>query len=33
MIRTYVPLVPSHPVRLVADLVDFDFDQLGGWDH
>jgi hypothetical protein len=37
MIRTYVLLVPSHPVQLVADLladlVDFDFEQVGGWDH
>lgn len=24
MIRTYVLLVPSHPVQLVADLVDLD---------
>ena len=28
MIRTYVLLVPSHPVRLVADLVEFDLNDL-----
>jgi hypothetical protein len=32
MVRTYVSLVPSHPARLEADLVDFDF-ELGSWDR
>jgi hypothetical protein len=32
MIRTYVPLVPSHPVLLVADLVNFDIEP-GNWDR
>ena len=33
MIRTYVPLKPGHPFRLVANLVDFDFERHGGWDR
>ena len=32
MIRTYVLPVLSYTVRLVANLVDFDFEQVGGWD-
>jgi hypothetical protein len=33
MIRTYVLLVPSYPVRLVADLIGFDFEQHDDWDR
>jgi hypothetical protein len=29
----YILLVPSHPFRLVADLVNFDFEQGGDWDR